>query len=117
MFEESQKTGKPFVYFNEDKTIHKIYLEDILYLEADNNYTNICCVLGKNTTSTQNLKKLEDVLLKYPYFIRISRSVIINTNYLSTFDRTNKKCMLFADSKSYNLKVSREKLKDFDRLL
>ena len=91
--------------------------EDILYLEADHNYTTIYCALGKSTVSTLNLKKLEDLLNEYHYFLRISRSTIINTNYLSTFDRKNKKCLLFANSKAYELKVSRDKLKDFDRLL
>ncbi len=91
--------------------------EDILYLEADGNYTVIYCALGKSTVSTLNLKKLEDILQEYPYFLRISRSILINTNYLSSFNRKNKKCMLFANSKSYELKVSRERLKDFERLL
>ena len=91
--------------------------EDILYLEADHNYTNIYCSLGKSTVSTLNLKKLEDMLQEYHYFLRISRSTIINTNYLSTFDRKNKKCLLFSDSKIYTLKISREKLKDFDSLV
>ncbi len=91
--------------------------EDILYLEADHNYTSIYCALGKSTVSTLNLKKLEILLKEYPSFLRISRSTIINTNYLSTFDRTSKKCLLFSNSKAYELKVSREKLKDFDRLI
>jgi len=91
--------------------------EDIIYLEADNNYTTIYCTLEKKTVSSLNLKKLEDILQKYHFFLKISRSIIINTNYLSTFDRTNKRCILFTNSKTYNLKVSREKVKDFDRLI
>lgn len=89
--------------------------EDILYLEADGRYTNIYCVMGKSTLSTLNLKKLENLLQKYPYFFKISRSVIINTTYLSEFNRTNKKCILFSDSRIYTLKISRDRLMDFER--
>ena len=91
--------------------------EDILYLEADGRYTNIYCKLGKNILSTLILKDLEALLQEYSYFLRISRSIIINTGFLSSYDRTNKKCVLFADSKSYILKISRDKLKEFERFI
>jgi len=91
--------------------------EDILYLEADRHYTNIFCSKGKSTISTLNLKKVEQILEEYPYFHKISRSIIININYLSSFNRTNKTCLLFDDSKTYTLRISREKLKDFDNLV
>ena len=91
--------------------------EDILYVEADGRYTKIYCVLGKSTLSTLNLKKMEEILREYTYFVQINRSCFININYLSEFNRKNKMCLLFADSKMYKLPVSRDRIKNFERFL
>jgi two-component system LytT family response regulator len=91
-----------------------IYPDDILYLDANGRYTNIYCVQGKNTLSTFLLKEIEDLLTVYTYFVRINRSVIINKNYLSSFDRIRKKCILYSNNQSYEFKISRSRLKEFE---
>ena len=88
--------------------------EDIIYLEADGNYTSIIAT-DSNEISSRNIGKFEQNLIN-ENFIRISKSLIINALYLNRFDRKNKKCILKCNDKTYDLTVSRRKLKVFDNL-
>ncbi len=90
-------------------------IEDIIYLEADGNYTQIYTNEGKEFSSL-NLGKFE-LKLSTENFIKISKSLIINTLYLSRFDRKNKKCVLKNGDNCYELTVSRRNLNIFDNLL
>ncbi|WGD35583.1 LytTR family DNA-binding domain-containing protein [Olleya sp. YS] len=69
------------IFLNVDKTLHKIVLDDILYLESDRNYMTL-------VTTTQRLSYLDSLknwIEKLPkqQFIQIHKSYIINTNYVS----------------------------------
>lgn len=50
----------------------------ILYLEAEGNYTNIVLSNGKKLLLTKQLGRFEEMIEKDPKFIRLHRSVIIN---------------------------------------
>jgi two-component system LytT family response regulator len=56
--------------------------EEIYLLEADGSYTNIFTVAGEKHIASKNLKYFEN-LLDERTFLRINRSQIINTNYIS----------------------------------
>lgn len=86
--------------------------EDIIYLEADGNYTNIIAT-DSTEISSYNLGKFEQKFAN-DNFIKISKSLIINAIHLSKFDKKNKKCILKYDDKIYELTVSRRNLKVFD---
>lgn len=62
-----------------DKIIF-IKLADITYFKADNNYVNFYNTKSKEYITDQTLQSLEETLP--PEFIRISKSVIINCNYV-----------------------------------
>ena len=69
------------IFLNVDKTLHKIVLNDILYLESDRNYITL-------VTKTQKLSYIDSLknwIEKLPedYFIQIHKSYIINTKYVS----------------------------------
>ncbi|QXP60890.1 LytR/AlgR family response regulator transcription factor [Olleya sp. HaHaR_3_96] len=69
------------IFLNVDKTLHKIVLNDILYLESDRNYVTV-------VTKTQKLSYIDSLknwIEKLPEqcFIQIHKSYIINTNYVS----------------------------------
>ncbi len=88
--------------------------EDIIYFEADSNYTKIHAV-ESTELSSQNLGKFEK-MFENENFIKISKSIIINVTYLYKFDKKNKKAILRNKDKNYELKVSRRNLKIFDNL-
>jgi len=70
-------TAEDSIFLNVDKTLHKIILKDILFLESDRNYITI-------TTKTQKLSfidSLKNWIEKLPstQFVQIHKSFIINT--------------------------------------
>ena len=85
---------------------------DILYCEADGNYTTIC--LGrKQHLCSMNLGKVEE-LLPEKSFIRVGRSHIINFEYITLLDRRKCTVTLIKDSESVTIKIPRQHLKDLD---
>ena len=91
--------------------------EEILHIRADGNYSKIYCSSGRVTLSTITLKNMEVILKEYQGFYRINRSEIVNINYLSIFDRTKRKCVLYADNQNYEFKIARERVKEFEALV
>jgi len=84
VFEESAKAGKPFVYFNEDKTIHKVYLEDILYLESFREYIKVH-TSAKSVMTKLPISKIEEKLKDHE-FIRIHKSFVVSVSKISSFN-------------------------------
>jgi len=91
---------------NENKYIST---SEILYLKADGNYTIIQFSDQKTEISSYNLGWFEQNI-ESNNFIRISRANLINIQYLTRFERNNKKCVISNKSNSYELSVSRRKL-------
>jgi two-component system, LytTR family, response regulator len=69
---------------------------EIMYCEADVNYTTI--YLGKDNREviTVNLGRVEEILPPDSFY-RISRSILINQIYLTKADRQKKQCLLVKD--------------------
>lgn len=84
VFDEGAKTNKPFVYFNEDKTIHKIYLDDILYLESFREYIKVHAV-DKSVMTKLPISKIEEKLKDHE-FIRIHKSFIVSVSKVKSFN-------------------------------
>jgi two-component system LytT family response regulator len=73
---------------NEFSQIANLFKE-IVYLEADINYTKIHLENGKILTVSYTLKKVTKDHLDTTVFVRIHRSFIINKNHLFDIDRSN----------------------------
>ncbi len=84
VIDEGDSSGKPFVYFNEDKTIHKIYLDDILYLESFREYIKVHTA-DKSVMTKLPISKIEEKL-KDRDFIRIHKSYVISVNKVNSFN-------------------------------
>ncbi|WP_422089782.1 LytR/AlgR family response regulator transcription factor [Tenacibaculum ovolyticum] len=78
---------KEIIYINVDKTIHKLYVEDILYLESDRNYVTFFTI-DKKLTVIDSLKKWKDTLNEYR-FVQIHKSYIINIKKIRKFTGTS----------------------------
>lgn len=89
--------------------------DDIVYLEADGNYTQLILKNGKSEISSKNLGQIEQAL-DSPLFVRISRSTVININFLSKFNRRSKKCQLYCKNQTHELKVSRSYLSKLEEI-
>lgn len=71
---------------------HFVNLQDILYLKADNNTTDIQLCNGSKVSAFKTLKHFEDTLPFY--FLRIHKSYIVNINHVSRVYLSKSKCYL-----------------------
>ncbi len=81
-------------------------IDDIIYLEAEGNYTNLFLNNNKKVLSTRTLGDYETIFENYP-FVRIHRKHIINLNYLSKYYRGDGGYVLLYNN--IQLDVSRRK--------
>lgn len=84
-------------------------LDQIVYCEAESNYTRIYLTNKSSEISSYNLGKVTEVL-GYG-FIRISRSHLINSHYLYKVDRKKKICVLQIGSNEIILPIPEKNIK------
>lgn len=83
---------------------------EIMFIEADGNYSHIKLVNGKTETSTLSLGNLEK-MIESATFLRISRSYIINMKYISRVDRRTNICELEKNGHTHTIKIPIQKIK------
>ncbi|MCL3781756.1 response regulator transcription factor [Prolixibacteraceae bacterium JC049] len=91
----------------------KVPTNTIAYLEADKSYTNIYLNDGTTGLVCAKIKQVEEQL-NNDQFIRINRSVIINTEFLYTVNKVVPECQLKFADKAVVLKVT---LRNLPRLM
>lgn len=83
--------------------------KSIVYCEADGNYTHIYLNSGKKEHINQQLGKIEETL-NNPQFVRTNRSVLINKDYISSFDRKTRKIKLVNVLEEMEFRVNKSQL-------
>ena len=89
-------------------------LDKILYCKAECNYTEIFLINGQKETASLNLGLIESMIDK-PWFIRASRSVIINTKYFIGIDRRRKACILQNGHDKAYVNLPIEKIRELEK--
>jgi two-component system LytT family response regulator len=90
--------------------------DDIYYIEADGCYSKIHINKGVEIV-TKNIGKIEEQLSEYIFF-RISRSTIINLNYLLKIDRIKKTVLIQSgNGTNISIKASRERLYNLESVI
>jgi len=84
VFGDLKKTSNPFAYFNEDKTIHKIYLDEILYIESFREYIKVHTI-EKSVMTKLPISKIEEKLKDHD-FIRIHKSFVVSVCKVKSFN-------------------------------
>lgn len=92
-----------------------INIKDIVYMEADGNYSKIHMLSGKDEIITQSLGQIEEELSTKDFF-RVSRSVIINLKYLTRVHRRNKVCQISTGSLDAEFSITPEQIKILELL-
>jgi two-component system LytT family response regulator len=90
--------------------------EEILYAEAEKNYSFLYATRNRTEHLTMNLGKLEKMLASPPFY-RISRSIIINTNYLRKVNRKRQECILEYKGELFKFHIPQKKIKDLNNFL
>ncbi len=83
---------------------------EVVYCQADGNYTYLQLISGIRELTTQNLGTIEDYL-KGGSFFRASRSYLVNLRYLSRVDRRSCSCLFEYQGDSYSIKIPAQKIK------
>lgn len=86
---------------------------DVVYIQADGNYTEVFLRDGKSELSSTNHGTILNELPQAD-FMRISRSLSININYLVRVNRLKHICVMRLDGKEVPLKITRQHLKRLD---
>lgn len=93
-----------------------IHVNDILYCEADGNYTYVCSINNGSATTSINLGKIEKELSDARFF-RISRSILINIDYLTSINKGDKMCHLRNYKQEHDFHISSKRIKALEMLL
>ena len=93
--------------FNTLNGFFVVEVEEIVFIKADGNYSEMHMRSGDTKLITSNLAKIED-LLDRAVFCRIGRSLLINTNYLAQVNRRKGLCILRIDENVVSLPISRK---------
>ncbi len=86
---------------------------EIIYIQADGNYSKIIFSIGRTEMITQQIGSLAGFMPNGNFF-RISRSNLINLTFLTKVDRKSRKCELVCKGETYELQISRNLIHDFD---
>jgi len=89
---------------------------EIMYCEADVNYTSFYFGRDNKEIVTINLGRLEEILSPYSFF-RISRSILINTAFLKKADRQSKKCLLVKGDEKIQLDIPPNHIRELEKLI
>jgi two-component system LytT family response regulator len=86
--------------------------EEIIYCEAEQNYTYLHIKDNTRLLVSKNIGLLEQKLAPFGFF-RISRSALINLRYLKYINRQQKVCFLETD-RQYRLKTSGKRISELE---
>jgi len=103
--------GKKRLKFNTINGFTIINPEDIVYCKAEQNYTHIYLKNMQHEIITSNIGKIE-LQLPTTCFVRISRSAIVNLDYIKEVYRNKKQCIVRYNKETITLKVSRARMSD-----
>ncbi len=101
----------------------RLRINDILYLEADRNYTKLLLTEGIQFTFAINLGKIEEMLENQildskSTLLRVGKSYIINKNYILQINLPRQKLLLLTPgSKPRELIIPKEPLKTLKEML
>lgn len=93
-----------------------INFSDIIFFEAEGNYTNIHLSDGCNLMASSHLGRLEYLLDKQIFF-RISRSHIINLDYLLSVHKAMHLCLMKSASFEIELPISKARMASIEAFL
>ena len=99
----------------EGNQLHFIKPEDIVYIKADNSYSELYLENGTEMIVSRSIKNFEDGLKENPCFCRIHKSYLINTQFVDKYDKSNGGWVTLSNKKE--LPISTEKIDTFMSLI
>lgn len=99
----------------------RVSTDDIVYVRAEGNYSEILLYNGKKHMLTFQLHFFDEIFqqLGNNPFVRIGRSLIVNKNYIYLINLTDQKMILTGGklNEEYEVRASKDALKQIKNLL
>ena len=89
---------------------------EIIYVEAEGRYCNINTTNNEKHITARNIKEFEDYLGTNSTFIRVSRSFILNVNYIKSYSKGEPFFIEMTNGKSFEI-PRRKKSEILEKLL
>ena len=90
--------------------------EKIIFCKADGNYSEFYTTEGKKEIVTTNLGHIEENLPEHCFY-RVSRSHIINLNFVNRINRKERFCEIGVNGTTFNLSVPKNKIRELEHKL
>lgn len=74
-----------FVYLKVDKNMHKVFINEIVYIESWKDYIKLFLSNGKNLLVKQSISAIENLLSEYK-FVRVHRSYMVSIDKISGYN-------------------------------
>lgn len=103
--ERNQAPTKIAVHLND--SVYIVNLNEVMYVEADGNYCRIVMEQKQVYLVTRMLKELEEYLGPQSFFVRISKSVLINMDFIVKYSKGEPCILTLKDNQHFE--VSRRK--------
>lgn len=89
-------------------------LDQIVYCQSNGAYTQVYMSNKQKYTSSYNLGRIEELLSPF-HFMRINRSIIINTRFLDRIDRYDHTCRLMFNDEELKFTLSKTYQNQFEQ--
>ena len=94
----------------------RVQTDDIVFVQADENYSDVYLFNGKPHKMTFKLKFFEDAFLQLQnnFFIRVGKSLIVNKKYIYVINISTQELLLSGSrlSVEFKLRASKDALKE-----
>lgn len=104
------ETDKNLVLINHSKGFNLIDFKDIVWLEANDNYTTIYLNTGKKIVASKTLKEFETIL-PHTDFFRSHRSTLINVAYIKEYSNNEGGEVILSDGT--HVQISKARVQEF----
>lgn len=101
---------KNLVLINHSKGFNLIDFKDIVWLEANDNYTTLYLNSQKKIVASKTLKEFETILPSSEFF-RTHRSTLINVNYVKEYSNNEGGEIILSDGT--HVQISKARVQDF----
>ncbi|MBL7901531.1 MAG: response regulator transcription factor [Bacteroidia bacterium] len=106
--------NKNLVLINHSKGFTLVDFKDIVWLEANDNYTNLYLNGQKKIVASKTLKEFESILPIQDFF-RVHRSALINFNYIKEYSNHEGGEVILSDGT--RVQVSKARIQDFGEFI
>lgn len=96
------------IYLHQNEKVHIINLDEVVYIQSVQTYSEILTTTGKKFLSAKPLGDYEHMLVSLGNFFRISRNMLINVNYIINYTKGSN-CFITMKYTNDEIEVSRRR--------